>query len=53
MTRDGFNSFELCYFGNYGEGGSQHVKSIPPEKIGGWTLKAIKGVWESIDKRGA
>ena len=53
MTRDGFNSFELCYFGNYGEGGSQHVKSIPPVKIGGWNLKAIKGAWESIDKRGA
>ena len=53
MTRDGFNSFELCYFGNYGEGGSQHVKSIPPVKIGGWNLKAIKSAWESIDKRGA
>ena len=53
MTRDGFNGFELCYFGNYGEGGSEHVKSIPPVKIGGWNIKAVKGAWEQIDKRGA
>ena len=37
--RDGFNSFELCYFVIM-EKEVANIKSIPPVKIGGWNIKA-------------
>ena len=49
---DDWNGFELCYYGNFGEGGAAHVKSIPPCKIGWSSIKDIKKMWKSIDKGG-
>ena len=49
---DDWNGFELCYYGNFGEGGAAHVKSIPPCKLGWNSIKDVKKMWKKFDKHG-
>lgn len=47
---DGFNGGELCYYGNYGEGGARIVTTIPPKAPLAWNLKDVPKLWARNSK---